>query len=243
MQARKLFSLFFLSLMVTAPLQAAAVELSAPLKSKLSGVFGGQPDRVSEAPIEGVLEVTYGAQIFYVSKDGRYLINGEVFDLDSRTNLTKERLSGARLNMMAQVDESEMIVYKAKGKEKHVISVFTDIDCVYCRKLHQGMEEMNKLGITVRYLSFPRAGLNSPSYNKAVSVWCADDRHKAMDSAKNEQKVSEQRCDSAPVQAQMELGKAVGVTGTPAMVLSDGSLVPGYVPPKRLLEMLDKKDD
>lgn len=242
MQARKLFSLFLLTMLVSLPLQAE-VQLDGALKGKLAGVFGGQPDQVREAPIDGVLEVTYGAQIFYVSKDGRYLINGEVFDLDSRTNLTKARLSGARLNMMAQVDKSEMIVYKAKGKEKHVISVFTDIDCVYCRKLHKGMDEMNELGITVRYLSFPRAGLNSPSYNKAVSVWCAEDRNKAMDNAKNDQKVSDKRCDSAPVQAQMELGKAVGVTGTPAMVLSDGSLVPGFVPPKRLLEMLDKRED
>ncbi|MCW8841220.1 MAG: thioredoxin fold domain-containing protein [Gammaproteobacteria bacterium] len=239
MQARKLFSLFLLTMLVSLPLQAE-VELDSALKEKLVSVFGGQPDQVSETPLKELLEVTYGAQVFYLSKDGDYLINGEMFDLNTRTNLTKQRLAEARQSLMAQVDESDMIIYKAKGKEKHVISVFTDIDCVYCRKLHKGMDEMNALGITVRYLAYPRAGLNSPSYDKAVSVWCAGDRNKAMDSAKNEDKVSNQRCDNAPVKAQMQLGQSVGVSGTPAMVFSDGSLMPGYLPPKRLAETLEK---
>lgn len=221
-------------------LQAAVEEQDSALTEQLEKAFGGKPDQISESPVEGILEVTYGAQIFYVSKDGRYLINGEMFELATRTNLTQERLSNVRLNIMAKVDESDMIIYKAKGEEKHVITVFTDIDCGYCRKLHKGMDEMNELGITVRYLAFPRAGVNSPSYNKAVSVWCAEDRNKAMDDAKNLNKVSNKSCKEAPVKDHYALGQAVGVTGTPAIILSDGTLQPGYLPPKRLVQALEQ---
>lgn len=241
MRSRVFFPLFIIPMLLALPLHAATQQQLTPeLKQQLSAVFGGQPDRVAEAPVAGLLEVTYGAQVFYVSKDGRHLINGEVFDLKSRTNLTKGRLAEARRDMMATLDESAMITYKAKGKEKHVISVFTDIDCVYCRKLHEGMAEMNELGITVHYLAYPRAGLNSPSYDKAVSVWCSEDRNAAMDKAKNEQQVDNKSCGDAPVKEQFSVGQAVGVSGTPAMVLSDGTLVPGYMPPKRLAEMLEK---
>lgn len=240
MRFAKLVSAVFLMMMVGLPLQAAEGKLNDSLKETLAKSFGSQPDQIRETPMDGLLEVTYGAQIFYISKDGRYLINGEMFELASRTNLTEARLGKARLNMMAQVDESDMIIYKAKGKEKHVITVFTDIDCGYCRKLHKGMDEMNELGVTVRYLAFPRAGINSPSYNKAVSVWCADDRNKAMDDAKNLNKVTNKSCKDAPVKAHYALGKSVGVTGTPAIILSDGTLQPGYLPPKPLVKALEQ---
>lgn len=240
MQRSKLLPLFLFSMLSAMPLQAADVQLSEALQKQLSTVFGTQPDRVAEAPVDGLIELTYGAQIFYVSKDGRHLINGEVFDLRSRTNLTKARLAEARHAMMAKVDESDMIIFKAKGEEKHVISVFTDIDCVYCRKLHEGMKEMNDLGITVRYLAYPRAGISSPSYDKAVSVWCADNPNTAMDEAKSGASVAKKTCADAPVKEQFALGQAVGVSGTPALVLNDGTLLPGYVPPKRLAAMLEK---
>lgn len=241
MQGNKLFALVFLTFAASLPLQAAEVELGAALKSRLASIFGEQPDHVSEAPVANMLEVTYGTDLFYVTTDGRYLVKGEMFDLENRRNLTQKRVSAARLEMMGDVKESDMIIYKAKGEEKHVVTVFTDIDCGYCRQLHKGMDEMNELGITIRYLSFPRAGVDSPSYNKAVSVWCADDPNLAMDDAKNRDKVKDLRCADAPVKAQFALGKEVGVSGTPSMVFSDGSLLPGYVPPKRLAEMLDKQ--
>lgn len=239
MYIKKLFVAVLLAASVALPLHAAEPELGKALKQELSQVFGGQPDKVAKAPVDGLLEVTYGAKIFYVTPDGRFLINGELFELASRTNLTEQRLSSARLDTLADVDESSMIIYKANGKEKHSITVFTDIDCVYCRKLHKGMKEMNDLGITVRYMSYPRAGLNSSSYYKAVSVWCADDRNRAMDMAKNEGKVSQERCDEAPVKEQLAMGEQLGVTGTPAIILEDGRLMPGYAPPQKLFAMLE----
>ena len=132
-----------------------------------------------------------------------------------------------------------MIVF-GSGKEKHVIDVFTDIDCGYCRKLHSQIDQYNKEGIEVRYMSYPRAGVNSESGRKAISVWCADDRKKAISEAKQGNPVEEKTCDN-PVAEQFALGRVVGVSGTPALVLENGELIPGYVPPKRLRQLLDSK--
>jgi thiol:disulfide interchange protein DsbC len=241
MRVKKLVGLFLLSMMIGMPLQAAEVEMPAAVKSRLTKIFGSQPDSVRKSPVDGMLEATYGTELFYISDDGRYLVKGEMFDLKDRTNLTQKRLSKARLKLMDTVDKSDMITYKAKGKEKHAITVFTDIDCAYCQKLHKGMGEMNDLGITVHYLSYPRSGINTPSYYKAVSVWCSEDRNKAMDDAKLRGKVSGKRCEESPVKDEFMLGKKMGVSGTPSMILSDGTLLPGYLPPKRLAAMLDKK--
>lgn len=221
------------------PAVAADSKEVANLKQELVKVFKEEPDKILEAPVNGLYEVTFGPKVYYVSSDARYLINGEVFDLKTRTNLTEKNRSEARLKAMAALDESDMIVFKAKGEEKHAITVFTDIDCGYCRKLHQGMEEMNELGITVRYLAYPRAGVGSPSYDKAVGVWCAKDRKQAITDAKNGKNPSKGDCD-APVKDQLALGSSVGVTGTPAIILSDGSLMPGYLPPKKLAAALEQ---
>lgn len=224
---------------VALPVMAADDEAVQQLKNDLVKVFGGHPDAVNEAPVDGLYEVTYGPKLYYVSLDGRYLFTGELYDLKSRTNLTEQNRAGARLKALSAIDESSMIVYKAKGEEKHVVTVFTDIDCGYCRKLHSGMAKMNELGITVRYMAFPRAGINSPSYDKAVSVWCAKDRNKAMDVAKSGKKPEPATCD-APVKEHYAMGQMLGVTGTPALVLQDGTLMPGYLPPQQLSMALDK---
>ncbi|HEX9803543.1 MAG TPA: DsbC family protein [Gammaproteobacteria bacterium] len=221
------------------PAMAAETKAIQQLKGELVKVFGTIPDTVNEAPIKGIYEVNYGPKTYYVSLDGRYLFSGDLYDLRSQTNLTEANRSGARLKALADVDESSLIVYKAKGEEKHVITVFTDIDCGYCRKLHSEMGKMNELGITVRYMAYPRAGVNSPSYDKAVSVWCAEDRNKAMDAAKSGKTPEVAKCD-APVKAHMAMGELVGVTGTPALILRDGSLMPGYMPAPQLAKALEK---
>lgn len=209
------------------------------LKQGLAKAFGQQPDKVQPAPLDGMYEVVYGAKLYYVSADGRYLFSGDLIDLKTRINLTEKNRSDARLKAIESVDESDMIIYKAKGEEKHTVTVFTDIDCGYCRKLHHGMSEMNELGITVRYLAYPRAGVGSSSYDKAVSVWCAKDRNEAMDEAKSGATPDIVTCD-APVKEQLALGASIGVTGTPALVLEDGTLMPGYLPPKRLAKALEQ---
>ncbi len=237
MKLKSLLLTSLLALLAVSPLHAE----EDALKSVLLKSFGRAPDQIAPAPLDGMKEVVYGTEVYYVSNDGRYLISGALFDLTSQSNLTEQRLSSIRVEMLKGVDESSMIVYKAKGKQKHMITVFTDVDCVYCRKLHSGMAEMNKLGITVRYMAYPRAGIGSPSYDKAVSVWCAEDRNKAMDDAKNNSKVVPKKCDNAPVTEQFMLGKKLGVSGTPAILLEDGHLMPGYAPPDRLLALLDSK--
>jgi len=220
-------------MLLSFPAMAGESQALQNLKADLVKIFGGNPDTVVAAPVEGFYEVAYGPKLYYVSLDGRYLFSGDLFDLKKRTNLSENNRASARLKALSTVDESSMIIYKAKGEEKHQITVFTDIDCGYCRKLHQGMAQMNDLGITVRYMAFPRAGINSPSYDKAVSVWCAKDRHKAMDNAKSGLEPPKVTCD-APVKDEYAMGKAIGVTGTPAIVFKDGTLMPGYLPPQKL---------
>ncbi|MGL5148470.1 MAG: bifunctional protein-disulfide isomerase/oxidoreductase DsbC, partial [Plesiomonas shigelloides] len=135
--------------------------------------------------------------------------------------------------------EDKMLVYKARD-EKHVVTVFTDITCGYCRKLHQEMADYNKLGITVRYLAFPRQGVPSANASQMQAVWCAKDPLKAMDDAQNGKSVGEAECD-ANIASQYQLGNAFGINGTPAIVLGDGSVIPGYQAPAALLEVLERR--
>ena len=211
------------------------------IKGVLAQVMPGTPDSINATPMKGLYEVAYGPRVLYVSEDGRYLVNGEMFDVQKRANLTEERRTEARLATLKSIDEKSMIIYPAKGKAKHTVTVFTDVDCGYCRKLHQGMAEMNKLGITVRYLAYPRAGVGSDSYKKATNVWCSKDRNEAMDKAKAGQAVADAPSCDAPINKHMALANSFGVTGTPSMVLDDGRFVPGYLPPQQLLAVLDGK--
>ena len=229
-----------LLLSLSSSLFAADEAELAQVEKALTEVFSVKPERISPVPVEGIYEVVFDGQIFYVSADGKHLFNGELFDLGTRTNLTENSRSQGRLKLMDGMAEKEMISYPANGKEKHVITVFTDIDCGYCRRLHGGMKEMNDLGITVRYMAFPRSAVGSPSYNKSVSVWCAKDQQQAMDNAKLRDQIGSASCDDNPVAKHMALGKQLGVTGTPAILLGNGKLLPGYLPPKQLLAKLEE---
>jgi len=240
---KRLFLLAVATLLAGSVLAADKVSTATAnrLKGVLAQVMPGSPDSINATPLPGIYEVAYGAQVIYVSEDGHYLFHGELYDVQTRTSLTEERRTQARLAALKGIDESSMIVYPAKGKAKHTVTVFTDVDCGYCRKFHQGMEEMNNLGITVRYLSYPRAGVDSESFKKATDVWCSKDRNKAMDKAKAGQPVTDApKCD-APIKSQMALANSFGVTGTPSLVLDDGRFIPGYLPPQQLLAALEGK--
>lgn len=232
------------ALLLTVSVSAQADDaVDAKIRAAMNVVIpGATPDSIVAAPIKGLYQVAYGPKLFYVSADGRYLISGDMYDLKARSNLTEASRSKARVEAIDTLGKKAMIIYPAHGKVKHTITVFTDIDCPYCRKLHQGMKEMNDLGITVRYLAFPRAGIPSPSYDKAVSVWCAPDRNKAMDMAKDEDKIVPRTCADNPVEKEYMLGQLMGVTGTPTIVMEDGSILPGYVPPQRLAQLLDQQE-
>ena len=217
----------------------AAADPSRELTERLNSLVPGQqPDSVKASPLAGLHEVVYGPQVLYVSDDGRYAVQGDIVDLDTRTNLTEQKRSGARMDAINRLGEDSMIVFAPK-KVKHTVSVFTDIDCGYCRKLHREMSTYNEAGIKVRYLAFPRAGVASPGYGKTVSVWCAEDRRKAMTDAKNGKAVSAKKCEN-PVREHFQMGRLVGITGTPTLVLETGDVIPGYVPAARLEEALEQ---
>lgn len=226
-----------------ASMQWVAAQSSAedtPDISRLQNALGGaKPDSISEMAVPGLYEVVLGSQILYLTKDGRFVIQGEVIDLDSADNLTENRRTKLRLSAIDAVGENNMIIFDAKdGKVKHTITVFTDVDCGYCRKLHREIASYNDLGIRVRYLMFPRAGLKSQSYDTAVSVWCADDQQTAMTQAKLGQKIAEKSCAN-PVASHYNLGQQLGVRGTPSIILDNGEMVPGYVPAARLAQMFN----
>ena len=193
---------------------------------------------ISETPIEGILMAQIQGDIVYVTSDGQYLIQGRVINMDTREDLTEVAKAGLRREVIASVDTSKQIKF-APEDPAYELMVFTDIDCGYCRKLHAQIEEYKANGIAINYMAFPRAGIGSRSYEKAVSVWCADDQQSAMTLAKAGSDPDPLQCDN-PIAEQYQLGLTMGVTGTPALMTSTGQLIPGYVPPEQLRERLDK---
>lgn len=210
------------------------------IKAKLIESFPTHsPDSVSKSPVKGLYEAVYGTQVIYITEDARYVIQGVVMDLDDgKRDITEVASGRARQKYMTQVDEQETISFGSEKNPKHIITVFTDIDCGYCRKLHNEMDQYASYGIKVNYLLFPRNGITSPSYSKAVSVWCSKDRAEALTKAKNGEELRAESCDN-PVAAHLELGQKIGVTGTPAILTADGQLMPGYLPAKQLAQRLD----
>jgi thiol:disulfide interchange protein DsbC len=196
-------------------------------------------DSIKPSEVKGLYEVIMGANIYYVSDDAKYLIQGRLVDLATRTDLTEAKLSGSRKLALEKLGVDKMIVFKPKiGKYK--VSVFTDIDCGYCRKLHSEIDQYLSQGITIQYLFFPRAGKGSDSYNKAVSVWCSDDRNAALTAAKKDQKLPAKTCVN-PVDEHMQLATDFDVKGTPMIVTEKGNVFPGYLPAKQLVEALESE--
>lgn len=195
-------------------------------------------DSIQPSEIKGLYKVLVPPRIFYVSADGKFAVDGNIIDLNAGINLTKIEKQKSIATAIDNLGEDSMVVFAPK-QTKHTVTVFTDIDCGYCRKLHNEVSEFNRLGIKIRYLAYPRAGLGSASYKKAVSVWCADDRKAAITKAKTGQPLPEKNCDN-PVESHYNLGGMVGLRGTPALVLEDGSMIPGYVPPAKLSAILNQ---
>lgn len=206
------------------------------LKQKLKTRFRSEPSSIKESQLPNVFEVMYGTEVIYVSKDGKYFLAGDMINLDTRENLSEVAKQSVRKEIMDKQD-NKPVTFKAKN-EKHVVKVFTDIDCPYCAKLHREVPELNAKGITVEYLMFPRAGIGSGSFKKAVSMWCADDQLQAMTDAKERKPIADKTCDN-PIEAQYTLGQEVGVTGTPALVTETGRLIPGYMPADKLAAALE----
>ncbi|WP_018862070.1 MULTISPECIES: DsbC family protein [unclassified Thioalkalivibrio] len=194
-------------------------------------------DSIQETGMEGIFEVRYGTEIFYVSGDGKYLLQGNLIDLDTRDNLTQESLRGVRADMFAAIDDEELVVYSPNGDTRGVLNVFTDPNCPYCRELHQDIPQYLEAGIKVRYLMFPVLGRDSPQIMDRI--WCADDREDAMDRAKVGEKLEEidGSCDT-PQDAHMALGQQLNLRGTPALVTEDGQQMSGYQEPEAVIERI-----
>ena len=200
---------------------------------------GFEVDEVSPSEITGLYEVIIGPKIFYVSEDARYLLMGKMYDSETQEDLSEKKVSKARLASLEKVGTDNMVVFKPK-ETKHVVHVFTDIDCGYCRKLHSQIDDYLDKGIEVRYLFFPRAGTGSSSYSKAETVWCADDRNEALTQSKAGKKLPTKTCKN-PVTEHMQLGEAFGLRGTPMIITEKGRMLPGYVEAKPLEELLNKE--
>jgi thiol:disulfide interchange protein DsbC len=215
-----------------------AKEVHALLLKHLPGL---EPDQVRASTIPGLFEVDLNNGAAYVTADGRYLIKGDLFEIATRDNLTERRRQALRQTALAELDERQLIVFSPRVP-KHTITVFTDVDCGFCRKLHNEMAQLNELGIKVRYAAFPRTGPGSESWNKMEAVWCAADRRDAITRAKRGEEVQRsERCATSAVQSQHDLGERFGARGTPLIVLEDGTTIDGYMPAQQLAARLEKK--
>jgi thiol:disulfide interchange protein DsbC len=200
-------------------------------------IEGSKPEDVRQTPVPGIYELRRGAEIVYVTRDGKYAFTGDLYEISHQNDLTEARRRDLRVKLIATVPESQMLIFSPKDP-KYTVTVFTDVDCGYCRELHRQIADYNRLGVRVRYLSFPRTGPNTESWYKAEQVWCSPDRNAALTRAKLGQPLSAKVCANNPVAEEYALGKAVGLTGTPGIVTSQGELLPGYMPPEALVEQL-----
>ena len=219
---------------------ADSVEVKADialLKEKYSNV-----DEVRATPVEGLYELRFGYRLAYVDASGQFgfLGSGDLQDVSSGENLTESRRAEVRRELLESLDEWDTLDFLPDEVE-HELLVFTDVDCGYCRRLHQQMAEYHELGIGVRYVAFPRSGPDTDTWTTMQSIWCADDRSQAMTSAKAGGFVPERRCDSVSVDRHFELGQQIGLSGTPALLTPGGALIPGYVPPIRLAAILNEQ--
>ncbi len=200
-------------------------------------------DTISASPLAGLYEVVTDGGVLYTNQDASYFVHGQLFQTKNNQLFNLTELTLAKRNKVLfdkSVDKKDLIVYPAKN-EKHVVNVFTDTTCGYCMKLHSEMKAYNDLGITVRYLPFPRSGEQSENIEQMSAIWCAKDQIKAMDLAKSGKfDESSKECKDV-ILRNMKIGSLMGVNGTPAILLEDGSLLSGYLPANQLLKVLEKK--
>lgn len=199
-----------------------------------------QVDYVGAAPLPGFREVIAGGQLLYVSDDGRYLMQGAVIDLQQQEDVMQNSaaLAQYRTKLIGTIPHGEKIVF-APPNAKYTVTVFTDIECGYCRKLHEEIAEINRQGIAVEYLAFPRMGLGSQDHKDMISVWCAPDRKRALTDAKAGKSIPSRDCKN-PVTMEFDVGQRVGVSGTPAIFSAEGIQLGGYLPPAALRAKLDE---
>lgn len=221
------------------PTGAKAGEIPEAVRDVARDMGGGPaPEAIRPAPAPGFYEVRADGDVLYVSADGRFLFHGNLYDVAKRRNLTEDARREVRRDVLRGMDEDSLIVF-APAAAKHRITVFTDVDCPYCAKFHLEVPALNALGVEVRYAAWPRTAPGTASYARSVSVWCARDRRRAMTDAKAGRAVADAVCEN-PVQAHFELGRRLGVSGTPTLVTDEGTVIGGYVPYRELVRRLER---
>ena len=229
------------------PPAAAPATTPAVVDRAIRASFGiSRPGLNIESIVPSKIDGMYSVQIsngpvLYSTANGQYFVLGDLYAVapGGFINLAEQQREGGRAALMAQVKKEDMIIFSpSQLPVKASIMVFTDVDCFYCQKLHKEVPDLNRMGIEVRYLAYPRAGIGSDSYKKIASAWCADDKKDALTKLKNRQRIVTNVCPANPVAAQFELGQKVGVSGTPALVTTEGRLMPGYMPALQLASAL-----
>ena len=204
------------------------------VRAKIDAMFDEiGPEDVDVSPVDGWYTVHKGSIVAYVSEDGRYLLQGDMIDLDNQVNLSEQARNEGRRDVMSSVTDDQAIMF-SPADVKYSITVFTDVDCTYCRKLHSQIDEYLAAGIEIRYMLYPRGGPASSSWKTSEEVWCARDRNKALTAAKQDRNFETNKCDASTITKHYMLGQNVGLTGTPAIVFEDGTLLSGYLPPAAL---------
>jgi thiol:disulfide interchange protein DsbC len=200
---------------------------------------GAAPDAVAPTPVPGIVEVRRGADIVYMSRDGKYVFTGDLYEVATHKDLTEARQRELRRQLIDAVPESQMLVF-SPPKPKYTVTVFTDVDCVYCRAFHRQIATYNQLGVRVRYVFFPRTGPNTASWYRAEQVWCSTDRKTALTRAKLGEPLAAKPTCANPVAREYALGEAIGLEGTPGVVAANGAMLGGYLAPDALLEALQQ---
>jgi len=198
-------------------------------------------DQVLKSPVDGWYTIKKGAYIAYISEDGRHLIQGDMYNLETQVNLSENIRNDSRREVVSAYPLEDMIIFEPSNKT-HAVTVFTDVDCTFCRRLHSQIDDYLAEGIEIRYLLYPRNGPQSESWVIAEQVWCSDDRNEALTLAKIDQEFDSRDCDPSPISEHYMLGQDVGLQGTPAIVLEDGSMVNGYVTATELSRIISLSD-
>jgi thiol:disulfide interchange protein DsbC len=219
----------------------ADADLEAVKKSLTKALPDISISEIKPSPIAGVYEVVADLQVIYVTADGKFLLMGDLVDLGTRSNLSAVKRSGLTKHAIDAIGEANMVVI-GPANAKHTITVFTDVDCPYCAKLHLEVPQLVKEGVKVRYLLYPRTGIGSDTYNRSVAAWCSKEPATAIGTLKAGGKIEMKTCAN-PVKRHYELGQALHISGTPTIILDNGKIIPGYMPAANLLSMLGMKGD
>ena len=197
---------------------------------------------IKKSQIENLYIVDIGdLQPLYVSKDGEFFFYGELYAINGNQleNTTKDEINLKRKKILDNgLGRDDFITFKAVNEE-YKVTIFTDVDCGYCRKFHNEMTDYNNLGITINYVAFPRSGLDSNSSKKIITAWCSSYPKETLTQMKQGKEVALSVCEDHPVEKHYMLGQKIGITGTPAIIKPNGELLPGYLSPEELLTRLN----